>query len=230
MKFYDIDNDGNITYEEFLRGLREPLTARRLNMVKKAFALMDRNETGDVTVEDIERIYDVTQNQDFIDGRLTKEQILGAFLNSFEGVKGNRDGRISFNEWQDYYTDLSMSVTEDEYFVRMMEAVWGIVEDDSATVTKSEIEHLTKTMRHKLLDFSKHAVQDEYVLRAVFRDFDMNKNGVLTADELSAMLVKLQISVDRRYLNALLSKFDRNGDGVIDFEEFQEFLIKDPYH
>jgi len=37
MKFYDIDGDGNITYEEFLRGLREPLTERRIKMVKKAF-------------------------------------------------------------------------------------------------------------------------------------------------------------------------------------------------
>jgi hypothetical protein len=37
MKYYDIDGDGNITYEEFIRGLREPLTERRLKMVEKAF-------------------------------------------------------------------------------------------------------------------------------------------------------------------------------------------------
>ena len=38
MKYYDIDGDGNITYEEFIRGLREPLTERRLKMVQKAFS------------------------------------------------------------------------------------------------------------------------------------------------------------------------------------------------
>jgi len=37
MKFYDIDEDGNISYEEFLRGLRDELTERRRNMVEKAF-------------------------------------------------------------------------------------------------------------------------------------------------------------------------------------------------
>ena len=37
MKYYDIDGDGSISFDEFLRGLREPLTARRLNMMKKAF-------------------------------------------------------------------------------------------------------------------------------------------------------------------------------------------------
>jgi len=37
MKFYDVDGDGNITYDEFVRGLREPLNERRLKIVEKAF-------------------------------------------------------------------------------------------------------------------------------------------------------------------------------------------------
>lgn len=122
-----------------------------------------------------------------------------------------------------------MSVTEDVYFVAMMESVWGIVEDGEATVTKEQIMHITKTLRAKLLDFSQGS-SDEYVLRGIFRTFDLNNNGVLTSDELAAMLVKLQMSVDRRFLNVLLQKFDRNGDGVIDFDEFCEYIIKDPYH
>jgi hypothetical protein len=45
-------------------------------------------------------------------------------LTNFEGVKGNKDGIITHDEFVDYYTDLSMSVPSDEYFVRMMESVW----------------------------------------------------------------------------------------------------------
>ena len=33
VKFYDVDGDGNISYDEFLSGLRDPLTERRMNMV-----------------------------------------------------------------------------------------------------------------------------------------------------------------------------------------------------
>ena len=88
---------------------------------------------------------------------------------------------------------------------------------------------LTKTLRHKLLDFSNNATED-MVVRQVFREFDLNGNGVLTADELSAMLVRLQMSVDRKYIQALLKKFDRNGNGVIEFEEFVNFVVHDPYH
>ena len=33
VKFYDVDGDGSISYEEFLSGLRDELTERRVNMV-----------------------------------------------------------------------------------------------------------------------------------------------------------------------------------------------------
>jgi Ca2+-binding EF-hand superfamily protein len=53
MKYYDVDGDGNITYEEFIRGLREPLSERRANMVESAFNLMDKDNSGKLTIADI---------------------------------------------------------------------------------------------------------------------------------------------------------------------------------
>ena len=139
MKFYDIDGDGNITYEEFIRGLRNPLSERRAKIVKAAFALMDKDGSGKITIKDIAQIYDVSQNQDFIDGKLTRDEILEQFLDGFDGAKGNNDGVITLNEWVDYYTDLSMSLPSEEYFVAMMESVWGMCEDEGETVTKEQI-------------------------------------------------------------------------------------------
>ena len=52
-KFYDVDGDGNISYDEFLRGLREPMNAARTDAVMMAFALLDRTGAGKITVEDI---------------------------------------------------------------------------------------------------------------------------------------------------------------------------------
>ena len=46
------------------------------------------------------------------------------FLNNFDGSRGNNDGKVSWNEWIDYYSDLSMSPPSEEYFVRMMESTW----------------------------------------------------------------------------------------------------------
>ena len=46
MKYYDLNQDGNITYEEFLNGLRDELTERRKAMVDKAWAIMDKDGSG----------------------------------------------------------------------------------------------------------------------------------------------------------------------------------------
>ena len=54
----------------------------------------------------------------------------------------------------------------------------------------------------------------------LFKDFDSNKSGSLTIDELSNMLQKLQLAVDHRYVAALFKRFDTNGNGLIEFDEF----------
>lgn len=85
MKFYDVDGDGNIGYEEFLRGLRDELTERRKCMVKKAFDMLDRDGTGAITLDNVCSVYDVSMNQEFLEGRKTRDEILTDFLSNFEG-------------------------------------------------------------------------------------------------------------------------------------------------
>ena len=124
MKYYDVNGDGNISYDEFLGGLKDELSERRLNMVKKAFSMLDKSGNGEITVSDIEGIYDVSSNAQFLEGSKTKEQVLTDFLENFEGARGNRDGKVTFAEFCEYYGDLGMSTPSDEYFVKMMESTW----------------------------------------------------------------------------------------------------------
>jgi len=55
---------------------RDELTPRRKNMALKAFAMMDKNGSGTITIQDIAQIYDVSRNPEFIEKRKTKDQIL----------------------------------------------------------------------------------------------------------------------------------------------------------
>ena len=86
--------------------------------------MLDKDGSGKVTVSDIAGIYNVSMNAEFLEGRKTKEEILAEFLNGFDGARGNNDGIITWEEFYDYYADLSMSTPSDEYFVRMMESTW----------------------------------------------------------------------------------------------------------
>ena len=93
-------------------------------MVMKAFAMLDKDGAGGISISDIAGIYDVSMNPEFLEGRKTRDEILRDFLSNFEGAKGNADGVVTQAEFIDYYTDLSMSTPSDEYFVRMMESTW----------------------------------------------------------------------------------------------------------
>ena len=87
---------------------------------------MDNDGSGQLTISDIAGIYDVSMNPEFLEGRKTRDEILTDFMSNFEGKSGTTqgDGCITFQEFVDYYTDLSMSTPSDEYFVRMMESTW----------------------------------------------------------------------------------------------------------
>ena len=59
MKAYDIDGDGSVSYEEFLRGMREELSDRKKAMVERAFQMLDKDGSGVITFKDVSALYDV---------------------------------------------------------------------------------------------------------------------------------------------------------------------------
>lgn len=227
-KAYDIDGDGNIGYEEFLRGMREELSERKKAMVQRAFDMLDKDGSGVITPKDVMTLYDVRQNPEFIDGTKTKKEIVEDFLDSFDGLKGNDDGKITKKEFFDYYTDLAISTPTEEYFVVMMQQTWGIGEDESSEDFQTQLRYIVGLFRQRLITLS-NGQQEEYKLQQLFDEFDANANGMLTMDELAAMLAKLEISVERKYLSALIAALDKDKSGAIEFAEFKDFIIYDPY-
>ena len=197
-------------------------------MVDRAFEILDKDGSGQISVKDIKHLYDVTKHKDFIEGTKTKEEVIEEFLDSFDGAKGNNDGVITKKEWDDYYTDLSMSLPTDEYFVQMMESVWGITEDEDSEANQEYVREFVKLIRQKLLSMS-NSSSDEYILRQIFNYFDTNESGNITIDELAGMVAKLKISVERKYLNGIMKKIDSDNNGAIEFKEFLNFIIMDPY-
>ena len=99
IKYYDVDGDGNVGYEEFLNGLRDPLTQRKQAIVDRAFATLDKKGSGSISASDIAGIFDCTRNPDVVEGKKTADQVLTDFLNSFDGMRGNSDGSVSKQEW-----------------------------------------------------------------------------------------------------------------------------------
>jgi hypothetical protein len=96
---------------------------------------------------------------------------------------------VTLDEFCDYYTDLSMSIASDEYFVRMMEAAWQCPEDDNDAECQKTVKNLVTEVRQRILDLSRGG--DPVLVKKIFNDFDLNQSNSLTIDEFTGMIAKL---------------------------------------
>lgn len=128
--------------------------------------------------------FDVSSNGDFLSGARTREDIVNEFIESFcECSKGY----VTKQEFLTYYSDVHLSCPTDEYFIKMMTAVWGVTEDDDAAIYKAQLATFIAQIRLWVLEMSNQNLE-EFVLRKIFNHFDINKSGTLTLDELAAMV------------------------------------------
>lgn len=75
---------GMVSYENFVERMRDPLVKRRETIVCAAWCKIDEAGKGGVTTEQIFEAYDVSLNQDFMDKRCSKEEIVGQFFMGFD--------------------------------------------------------------------------------------------------------------------------------------------------
>merc|ERR1719498_745452 len=116
-------------------------------MIANAFTMMDKDGSGVLTVSDIAGFFDVSQNKEFIAGQKTKQQILAEFLDQFDGARGNNDGKVTKDEFYDYYRDVRQCVPSDEYFVQMMESTWQVPEKEDSAETRAVVAQLHQQVK-----------------------------------------------------------------------------------
>lgn len=83
-----------------------------------------------------------------------------------------------------------------------------------------------KEVRLRTLELCRN---DTKFLKKVFSDFDLNQSGHLTIDEMTNMIAKLKISVERKYVYPFFKIIDANNSGGIEFEEFEHYIVNNPY-
>ncbi|KAG8192098.1 hypothetical protein JTE90_005395 [Oedothorax gibbosus] len=121
----DKDGSGTVSFEEFLKAVRPPLSDDRLAIIDRAFAKMDQTGDGCVTLEDIKGVYNAKEHPDVQDGKKGEDEVLLEFLGSFD-TPNKADGKVTKQEFIDYYAGVSASIDLDEYFVTMMERAWQL--------------------------------------------------------------------------------------------------------
>lgn len=90
------------------------------------------------------------------------------------------------------------------------------------------MEKIVSLIRQRLLSQSNKS-EEEFFLRKIFAQFDTNKTGYISINELHSMCSSLGISVDKKNVHAILNVIDTNRNNVIEFEEFRVFILYNPY-
>jgi Ca2+-binding EF-hand superfamily protein len=121
---FDRNGDGLINFDEFLRGIRGRLNARRRTLILLAYDVLDKDGSGVVDIKDIQAAYDVSEHPEVKAGKKTPDEALEDFMAQWEGTK--KDGVVTKEEFLDYYKDVSASVDDDDMFELIIRNAWHI--------------------------------------------------------------------------------------------------------
>ncbi|GMH72416.1 hypothetical protein TrLO_g1680 [Triparma laevis f. longispina] len=133
---FDADQGGSIGYEEFIQGVRDPLTPRRLALVQLAFAKIDRDGSGEVEPAEVVGAYNADKHPDVISGKKTADEVLREFLDTFD-VGGVKDGKVTRKEFENYYTNLGANIDNEDYFELMIRNAWHIAGGEGASASSA---------------------------------------------------------------------------------------------
>lgn len=122
---FDRDGNGTIDFDEFLITLRPPMSKARKEVVMQAFRKLDKTGDGVITVEDLRGVYNAKYHPKYQNGEWTEEQVFRTFLDSFDSPY-DKDGKVSKDEFLNYYSGVSASIDSDAYFILMMRNAWKL--------------------------------------------------------------------------------------------------------
>lgn len=93
-------------------------------------------------------------------------------------------------------------------------------ENGNGTIEFDELVHAI------MPDMSEQVLLNQEQLLDVFRAFDRDGNGYITAAELAGSMAKMGHPLTYRELTEMMREADTNGDGVISFNEFATLMAK----
>eukprot|EP00794_Sanderia_malayensis_P008213 gene8213-9093_t len=123
---FDSDGMGTISFDEFIGKLRPPMSKTRQDLIAKAFKSADKTGDGILDAKDMKRVYNARKHPKYLNGEWTEGQVFNEFLKTFEPDEASRDGRVTLDEFTNYYAGVSNSIDDDAYFDLMMRNAWKI--------------------------------------------------------------------------------------------------------
>ena len=137
------EKDGTIHYGQFLREVRGPLNSSRKKIVAAAFQRLDRKGAGIVEINELKAAYNAHAHPDVRFGKISEDEALGEFLETFEMyvdiLFGGKEQKIGQGEFEDYYAYVGSAVEDDKQFEQMIVGVWKLYEEEAKRMLTKDL-------------------------------------------------------------------------------------------
>ena len=111
-------------------GIRGDMNPRRKALVRLAFNCIDTDGSGEVTIDEIVALYDFSSAPEVKAGKKTIKEAAKEFMKQWD--RDVQDGIVTYDEFEDYYKDVSCNIDGDDYFELMIRNAWRIAGGEGA--------------------------------------------------------------------------------------------------
>ena len=144
-----------VDYEAFVKMMRLPLKGRRHDIVREAF--------GKITGEPEAQCCTVAQAKEAF-----AYEEFDKWCAAIEVACADAE-IISWEQFCDFYADISLVIFDDARFIKLVEDSWKVCEEAFKQVSQRDLETLMAQIRQALLKAGTERHTEEFVLREVFR-------------------------------------------------------------
>ena len=130
---FDTNQTGTINYDLLMNNLIGQMNDKRRLSVQKVFDNFNKNEQGEVLLSEIKQKYNSGRHPEVVRGRKRREEEFGEFLDKLEifreyndNLKMSYSTTMNFNEFLRFYSEISMSIKDDNLFDNILYNCWNV--------------------------------------------------------------------------------------------------------
>jgi Ca2+-binding EF-hand superfamily protein len=124
-----------IKYDDLLKSLIGNMSNKRKILIQKVFNSFNKNQNGKILITDIKNRFNPGGHPDVVGGVKTENKILSEFLDALEtfreynhNLHGGYDFNMSFQEFNEFHNEISMTIEDDNYFENMINNCYNMNE------------------------------------------------------------------------------------------------------
>merc|ERR1719208_562555 len=213
---FDVDGDGEITYDELVAGLGGEYTANEIDAI---FAMGDTDQDGQISFLEFSKIM-IPSCQEALNKFWRSFKSVTSVREAFRKFDADNDGQISRQEVMQGASSCGLRLSSEE-----VDTLFILGDKDgNGQIDFSEFAQIMIPTAPEKIAKLKKCFRNRSEVEAAFRRWDVNKDGSISLDELKAGLNGSGILFTEQEAETCFAVADRDGDNEVSMEEFVDLL------